>query len=648
MPKPLSLGPPASKYMAHPEPSGASGVRYTFRKPRGALVLLSAAATKTRNGTWMEEPGQLQSLKELRAQCIERGFTVIGELGTAGERPRADDILDFVRGLAVRDLSEFDALLMVIASHGREGQITAWPNPGEDQSSGPVKLRDDIFALFQPPLDGSGTVASRSLVGKPKLFLVDACRSRSNAVSAIEDPLRPTASPAAGGGVYDGLKFDDLHRPRFDAGGAPVMRDADFCFCFATVPFNEAGITDSSSLFLSAIVEQLRDNPRSSFVEQISVANGAMQRRHGVAGQVKRNCFPQCAQIVSTLRKPLYFEPPSDATLVKDMLYTAKRQWEEDPEDNEEIAALRREALVALEKLEGAQQQAKRARTRGEDPTFDTSALQASLMKIAQLVGGPAELTSAAADAVQAACAALSVKADGAVKELLAPLRHELDSLAQLPFEAPPQLTLIAPTEEQQHLSRSQVLRDMDSELFAAEYEAAPPATATSSTARRWTSVQAGAKLHFQMRCQQKGHCYLFHLNQQDQLTVVFPNTIDSANTVPAPGHDLRIPGGFADGGKQYLAFKCEHLEKETFYLLTISKRLEDFEAVGALPQRLGKLQPQQAREVLAVLRRAATGTRVATFRHLDADLFAAMELEDNQLSMALSTMTLISVAREV
>ena len=79
--------PAASKYMAHPEPSGASGVRYTFRKPRGALVLLSAAATKTRNGTWMEEPGQLQSLKELRAQCIERGFTVIGELSPQASGP---------------------------------------------------------------------------------------------------------------------------------------------------------------------------------------------------------------------------------------------------------------------------------------------------------------------------------------------------------------------------------------------------------------------------------------------------------------------------------------------------------------------------------------------------------------------------------
>ena len=118
----------------------------------------------------------------------------------SGDRPTADDVRSFVRGIAERDFSEHDALLMVIGSHGREGHIWAWPNPGEDRKSGPVALRDEIFALFQSPLYGEASTACRTLGGKPKLFLVDACRSanRDGSVTHVEDPQRPAAGPGRG------------------------------------------------------------------------------------------------------------------------------------------------------------------------------------------------------------------------------------------------------------------------------------------------------------------------------------------------------------------------------------------------------------------------------------------------------------------
>ena len=84
-----------------------------------------------------------------------------------------------------------------------------------------------------------------------------------------------------------------------------------------------------------------------------------------------------------------------------------------------------------------------------------------------------------------------------------------------------------------------------------------------------------------------------------------------------------------------------QHLERETFYLLTISKKLEEFEAVGTLPALPEMLQGRQAQAVLAALRRVA-GTAAATVRDLDAGVFA-MDSEDSDLTMALSTMTLIS-----
>ena len=101
---------------------------------------------------------------------------------------------------------------------------------------------------------------------------------------------------------------------------------------------------------------------------------------------------------------------------------------------------------------------------------------------------------------------------------------------------------------------------------------------------------------------------------------------------MPEANHNLYVPSRFADGGPQYLKItNASHLQRETFYLLTISKRLEGFETVGALPTDLKPLNPRQAQAVLATLRRAAGGAapRGATFRDLDADFFN--ELDDDK-----------------
>ena len=641
--------------------SSTDTLRYPFHKPRGALALLCASASKNKaTGEWEGEPGQLQALADIREQCIERGFTVVKELGTSGEKPTADDIRKFVRELSEHDFSkDHDALMMVIGSHGHEGHIWAWPNPGEDIKSGPVALRDEIFSLFQPPLLGTGTKASQTLVGKPKVFLIDACRSPKGDGKSVEHPLRPAR------GVFDGLGEGQYYTPPIAPDGAPVTRYSDFCFGFATVPFNEAGLTQgpltshNRSLFLSAFAEQLRDHPHSAFDHQFGAANREMQRRNGAAGKVKVHCFPQCAELVSnTLLKALYFDAPlivnpaeSGDRHIMDVLDAAQRACQDDPEGA--VAVRLRNIMRGVEDLKELQQKAKRQKvlTRGvedESSAFDTSALMANVMRIAQLVGGPNALTGPAGEAVEAACAKLGQQVDGTVwTALLVPVRRELDALAQLQFEMPPRLTLLAPAEGQQQLSRGAVRREIAFDDDEDEAPAAQPAQ--SSAARKWTSVPVGEKLHLQMHCQQKGYCYLFHLNEKDELSVVFPNKKDTEHLVPEANHNLYVPGRFADGPKaQYLSFTdASHLERETFYLLTISKRLEEFEAVGALPTGLQKLKPRQAQAVLATLRRAAGGAAPCgtTFRSLDSDLFAELDSEeDASVSMALCKMTLISV----
>ena len=616
--------------------TAVAGVHYEFRESRRALVLLSATATKhsckqsnckgpcAKSNQWYPEYGQLQDLKRLRDQCEACGFVVVGELGmNDDEKPTADDVRNFVKDISQRDFNEYDGLMIVIASHGHEGHIWAWPNPSEDQKSGPVSLRDEIYSLFCQPPVGPGTLASKTLVGKPKVFLVDACRGAwGDGVTHLEDPQRPSAAKGARG-TYNGLKAGDYHTPHYAPDGTPVLGESDCCFGWATVAFNSAGITNNNSLYLSEVVKQLRENPHRSpplpLVPMLELANGEMQRQYSGAGRVARDGYPQCSEVKSTLRKVLYFDVPqpeaeSGMPLLRDLLHAAEQKG------GPELGA---EMLKALHVLVGAdteRQRAKKARTRGGNEravAFDMSALFESVKKIAQLVAGPSESTGAVEAALQAACTALGQKADGAVMGFLAPLRCELDALAQLPYDAPPQLTVTAPCEQQQQLSRSAVRHDIAVE---------------DDEDSRWTSIPAGQKLRLQMRCEQNGFCYLLHLNNEDQLSIIFPNKKNADNAVLAPGSDLEVQTRFKN---------VQHLERETFYLLTISKKLEEFEAVGTLPALPEMLQGRQAQAVLAALRRVA-GTAAATVRDLDAGVFA-MDSEDSDLTMALSTMTLIS-----
>ena len=594
-------------------------------------MLLSAAATKRadKKNQWLPESGQLRSLGELRKECEACGFVLIDELGIENnKKPNADDVRNFVKGIAQLDFSGYDGLMMVIASHGDEGRIFAWPNPKEDKKSGPVYLRDEIYSLFRQPPAGGGTPASKSLIGKPKVFLIEACRGAwGDDVMHADHPLKPPAAKGANG-VYNGLQGKgpegqpaDYHKPLYLPDHTHVLSESDFLFGWSTVAFNTSGAKDTHTLYLDAVVEQLRENPRRDqplpLVNMLELANGEMQRKYGGAGRVADQVYPQCSEVCSTLRKVLYFDRPqlnNPMWLLRDLLRAAEQQG--GPQFEEALMNALRESVRVDDERELAKRQRFRA---GNEKTaaIDTSALFESVKKIAQLVAGPSEVTGAAEAALQAACAALGQEVDGEITGLLAPLRRELDALGKLPYDAPPQLIVTGPNEQKQQLSRSAVLLLRD---IAVEDDS------------RWTSIPAGEKLHLHMHCHQNGFCYLLHLNNEDQLSIMFPDEKHPDNAVLA-GKVQKVQARFSN---------VKHLERETFYLLTVSKKLEEFEAVGTLPAPREKLQGRQAQAVLAALRRVA-GAAAATVRDLDVGLSAEMDGDGSELTMALSKMTLIS-----
>ena len=290
-----------------------------YRVKRGALVIISAACHQLQEAdAWVADPGEAQAIHEFREHAEERGFNLLMELS---EQPTAAAIRSFVDKLANTDFTSYDALLFVIASHGREGQLFGWPDVREDGQlesapSGPIDLREEVFDQFCVKAQHGqehSTTASRTLVGKPKVFLVDACRK---APAIMREPLPDEGQ----GGVVVGpcpemvrsrpplVPPDQLSSPDAEyvplvgPDGSTTTRWSDFLFAYATMPFNLAGLNDGS-LFLTTLTRQLRDHPASSFQDLLSATNGEMARLYAHEGIVGQSCFPQCAEVVTTLNR---------------------------------------------------------------------------------------------------------------------------------------------------------------------------------------------------------------------------------------------------------------------------------------------------------------------------------------------------------
>ena len=174
----------------------------------------------------------------------------------------------------------------------------------------------------------------------------------------------------------------------------------------------------------------------------------------------------------------------------------------------------------------------------------------------------------------------------------------------------------------------------------------------TSSTPRTWTSVESGEKLL--LECSglvSGGFCYLFHLNEDCQLSLMFPSKLDGDNAVGEVGK-LTVPRC----AKRYLAFDTpKGTEIETFYLLTSSRRLEGLLGVGTLPDDWTKLPASTAQAILAALRRhtaSVTAPSVPPTRGMDmVPMIETMDVSDTDqagVRMGFSRLVLISVAKDI
>ena len=176
-------------------------------------------------------------------------------------------------------------------------------------------------------------------------------------------------------------------------------------------------------------------------------------------------------------------------------------------------------------------------------------------------------------------------------------------------------------------------------------------ASASDAPPRTWTSVESGEKLVLSCSGCTFGFCYVLHLNDKDELKVIFPNKKDRDNTTSEHVSSLRVPSA---GAPRYLSFDTPRgTEVETFYLISSSQWLETFEGVGTLPDNLRTLTPPVAQALVAALQRhmASEPASKKPTRALDTSTFEEpMDVSDatEGVRIGCSRLVLISVAKDI
>lgn len=247
-------------------------------KPSGLAVVINNKHFHPKCGMNMRKG------TDVDAANLRQAFNFLGFLTQVLHDQGVREMEDRLRKLAQYDHSEYDCVVVSILTHGIEGKLY-----GSDGNLVEVQKLIRLFNGDQAP----------SLVGKPKLFFLQACRGDSFDYGQDESDGPPMQDPVIQHAIGEG---EDETDARISA--LPV--EADMLLAYATVPgYVSWRNSERGSWFVQALTEVLvHDAAKEDLTHMMLTVNRKVATEFEAKGRRKQMPAP-----VLQLLKKLYFVP---------------------------------------------------------------------------------------------------------------------------------------------------------------------------------------------------------------------------------------------------------------------------------------------------------------------------------------------------
>ena len=289
-----------SKLPAHIHPNNAEEVYPMLTKPRGIALIINVETfvPNPEKSKKEQEKEQLDN-RQGSAKDIEMLTKLFGALDfkvKIERNPKKEEIIKVLDDISNEDHSEYDCFVLCLMSHGLEGFVYG--------ADGKEVLLEDVCGFFS-------NSRCRTLKGKPKLFVIQACRGRDKDKGVVRDspgspetlPGNPVTEAPISSGSADGE--DEVADRGFHFTIPQIIPDqADVLMAYSTVSgYASFRNPHHGSRFVRCLVEVFCEKAgHEDVLSMLTMVNN----RISYMGEVDSK---QVGQPTSTLTKKLFFWP---------------------------------------------------------------------------------------------------------------------------------------------------------------------------------------------------------------------------------------------------------------------------------------------------------------------------------------------------
>ncbi|XP_071829818.1 caspase-6-like [Apostichopus japonicus] len=233
-----------------------------------------------------DRKGTDRDKRHLKSTLEKLGFRVYEKYNSSSK-----DIKDTINKMAERDHSNADCFVCVFLTHGDDGVVYGSESKAGDPTTD-VRLQEDVFEKFRGKNCGS-------LIGKPKIFIIQACRG-----TVYEEPVIEADSATS---VDAGTPL-----PEFEEGTRPTIPSgADFLICYSTSQgFFAFRNVNNGSWYISELCEQLKKfSADEEFTKILTRVHHKVSQRESQSENPDASGKKQMPCFVSMLTKQLFLKP---------------------------------------------------------------------------------------------------------------------------------------------------------------------------------------------------------------------------------------------------------------------------------------------------------------------------------------------------